>query len=94
MTNRIRTQIIELGSEKVFINESVAAKMLNISRYYIRRSLEEKIPVNDLMFAYFSYGMNIKDLKDFYEQNYNSKITRSKKWQNLTKLAEKAPILT
>jgi hypothetical protein len=86
--NRIRKQIIDLTTGKTYMNESMAEKHLNVSRYYIHKSLEEKCPVgekDDIMFAYYSYGMNIEDVKDFYLQN---NITRSKKWQKLTRLSK------
>jgi len=84
----MRNQIIDLNTGKTYLNESMAEKDIGVSRYFIHKSLTDKIPVREQMFAYYSYGMNVNDMKEFYMQNYNMKITRSKKWQNLTKLVE------
>jgi len=72
--NRIRNQIIDLSTGIKYINESVAESNLGISRYFIRKSLKEEVPVkNDLMFAYYSYGMDIDNMIETYKQNYNMK---------------------
>jgi hypothetical protein len=73
--NRIRQQIIDLDTKKVYLNETQAEKELNISRYYIHKSLEKRIIVMNKKFAYYSYGMDVENLKDFYERNLECKVT-------------------
>ena len=91
--NRLRHQIIDLKTGKVYMNESMIEKELGISRYYIHKSLKDHIPVKGYMFAYYSYGMNIEDIKTLYMSNANNQIMRSKKWQNLTKLTGRSSTL-
>jgi hypothetical protein len=92
--NRMRQQIIDLNSGKVYMNESMAESDLGVSRYFIRKSLKEQIPVGgSYMFAYYSYGMDIEDLKTFYMQRYDSKTVRSDKWQKLIRAVEHQPTL-
>ena len=86
MHRRRRNEIIELTSGERYLNESLAESKLNISRYYIRKSLKEQIPTkNDYMFSYYHYGMDVDRLKETYLQN---NVTRSKQWKILTKLTE------
>lgn len=73
---RIRSVIIELFSERIFINESQAAKHLNISRYYIRKSLKEKVVVKNNLgencaFFYNFKGINCKQVLKNYEVQEN-----------------------
>ena len=69
--------MMELFSGDIFINESQAARTLNISRYYVRMSLKEKkIVFNRLnekcAFVYCSHGMDQKKLlEDFLERDYS-----------------------
>ena len=72
----------------------MAEKDIGLSRYFIHKSLTEKIPVKGQMFAYYSYSMDTVAMKNHYMQNYNEVITRSKKWQNLTRLTAQASTLT
>jgi hypothetical protein len=84
--NRMRQQIVDLNTGKIYINESMAEKQSGISRYYIHKSLIERIPIGENMFAYYSYGMNVDQLKEIYMQKYSTKTTRSKKWKKLMEL--------
>lgn len=59
---RVRSMIIELYSQKVFINESQAAKYLNISRYYIRKSLKDKVIVNNRLGENCAFFYNFKGI--------------------------------
>ena len=88
---RKRREIVDLNTGKMYINESLAEKDVNVSRYYIHKSLTNHNIFKGQMFAYYSYGMNIEDIKKQYEANYSEKLTRSKKWQNLTRLTELGP---
>jgi len=90
--NRLRHQIIDLNTLKVYMNESMIEKELGISRYYVRKSLKEYIPVKgNKMFSYYSYGMDIDYIKNVYEENLDNKIKRSKKWNNLMMVAQSTP---
>jgi hypothetical protein len=72
---RIRQQIIDLDTKKVYLNETEAEKDLGLSRYYIHKSLKKRIMVMNKKFAFYSYGMDVDNLKDFYERNLSSEIT-------------------
>lgn len=84
---RRRKDIIDLETEKVYINESSAASELGISRYYIHKSIIDRVPVKGKMFSLYYHGIIVNDIKSIYLQNHinnlNSKIIRSKKWQTL-----------
>jgi hypothetical protein len=71
--NRIRQQIIDLDTRKIYLNELMAEKETAISRYYIHKSLTQRVPVREKMFAYYSYGMDVENLKNFYISNYKEK---------------------
>ena len=83
MKNRRRSEIIELNSEKRYMNELMASNELSISRYYIRKSLNNHIPIRNLMFASYHHGMDIEHMKQQYSENYAREIERSKKWKTL-----------
>jgi hypothetical protein len=92
-SNRRRTEIICLNTGERFINESFAEKILDISRYYIRKSLKEHVPVKgDKMFAHYYYGMNIEEVKNIYMQNYTNQIIRSNKWKTMVNSMKKADL--
>ena len=84
--NRLRQQIIDLNTGKVYLNRSMIEKDIGISRYHIDKSLKENIPIKDQMFAYYSYGMNIDDVIKIYMQNNHNKIINSKKYKKMTEL--------
>jgi len=68
---RRRKAIMELFSEKAFPNELQASTALNISRYYIRESLKNKLRVKNAIgekcaFCIYYFGMNPKELLKNY----------------------------
>lgn len=66
---RRRQEIIDLDTGKRYINESSVAEDLNLSRYYVHKSLTKKIACKNKMFAYYTAGISIEDLKKLYEYN-------------------------
>lgn len=86
--NRIRQQIIDLDTKKIYLNESDAEKDIGISRYYIHKSLKDRTIVMNKKFAFYSYGMDVDNLKDFYERNLESNVT-DKNIKKIKKLKEK-----
>jgi hypothetical protein len=66
---RRRQEIIDLDTGKKYLNESSVAEDLNLSRYFVHKSLTQRIACKGKMFAYYTIGINIEDLKKLYEYN-------------------------
>jgi hypothetical protein len=77
-----------LDTKKIYLNESDAEKDIGISRYYIHKSLKDRTIVMNKKFAFYSYGMDVDNLKDFYERNLESNVT-DKNIKKIKKLKEK-----
>jgi hypothetical protein len=76
--NRLRKEIIDLDTEKIYKNELMASKDTGISRYYIHKSIENNIPTINHQFALYFYGMNVQNLKNQYKENLRRLILRKK----------------
>jgi hypothetical protein len=62
---------MELYSKRAFANELQASKNLNLSRYYIRKSLKnQKIVKNNInescAFSYYFFGMDPEKVLEIY----------------------------
>jgi hypothetical protein len=70
-TARLRSPIIELFSGKAYPNELQASQSINISRYYIRESIKNKIIVKNRLhercaFSPYYFGMDFKEVLKIY----------------------------
>lgn len=79
MKRRMRSEIIDLNTGIKYLNESEAASSLNVSRYIIHKSITTRKICKGVMFAPFSYGMDIEFVKSLYSVDIRKKRIFTKK---------------
>lgn len=73
----MRSEIIDLNTGTKYLNESEAASSLNVSRYLIHKSIAtRKICKGGIMFALYSYGMDIDFVRSLYVEDIRKKRTK------------------
>lgn len=75
---RLRSEIIDLFTGIRYMNESDAASSVEISRYYVHKSIKMRRICKGHAFSLYSYGMDISLLKEIY-LNDTRKKRKSKK---------------